>query len=85
MIALYKLVNSFFSFYFILLAIDILASWVPEINDSKVIRWVRVLTQPYLGFFRGIIPPIGILDISPLVAFFALEIIQRLVVRMIFS
>ena len=85
MIALYKLISTGFSLYFILLSIDILASWVPEINDSKFVESVRVLTRPYLNFFHGIIPPIGILDISPLVAFFVLQLIQMLVGRILFS
>jgi YggT family protein len=78
MFALYKFCKAAFSIYYILLSIDILASWVPEINESKFIRAVRVLTQPYLGFFRGIIPPIGMIDFSPLVAFGVLYLIQAL-------
>jgi YggT family protein len=82
---MFKLIDMIFRVYYILLAVDILASWVPEINDSKVIRAVRVFTQPYFGFFRGIIPPIGVLDISPIIAFFALQGIEWLVFRVLFS
>lgn len=85
MIALYKLITTAFSLYFILLSIDILASWVPEFNDSRFVMSVRLFTQPYLSFFRGKIPPIGILDISPIVAFIALQLIETLVKFIIFS
>lgn len=84
MFALYKLISTAFSLYFILLSIDILASWVPEINDSRFVRSVRVFTQPYLGFFRDRIPPLGILDLSPMAAFAVLWLIQFLVVRLLF-
>jgi len=85
MVALYKLISSAFSLYFILLSIDILASWVPEFNESRFVRSVRVLTQPYLSLFRERIPHIGILDISPIVAFIALQLIETLIKFIIFS
>lgn len=85
MITLYKLITTAFSLYFILLSIDILASWVPEFNDSRFVRSVRLFTQPYLSFFRERIPSIGILDISPIVAFIALQLIETLVKFIIFS
>jgi YggT family protein len=80
----YKFIHSLFYLYFILLTVDILASWVPEFNESKVVSYVRKLTQPYLSFFRGIIPPLGMVDVSPIVAFIALHFIESLVLRIIF-
>lgn len=36
-------------------------------------------TEPYLGLFRRVIPPIGgTLDLSPLLAFFALQLLEKL-------
>jgi YggT family protein len=36
------------------------------------------LTDPYLNAFRGLIPPLGGLDLSAILAFLALQLIQTL-------
>ena len=36
------------------------------------------VTEPILGFFRGIIPPVGMMDLSPIVAIVVLGIVQQL-------
>jgi YggT family protein len=82
---LYKLISTSFSLYFILLSIDILASWVPEVNESRFVRFVRIFTQPYLQFFRSKIPPFGVLDLSPIVAFLALQALEMIIKYIIFS
>ena len=51
----------------------ILMSWIPAARDSVVGEWLGRLVEPYLAPFRRIIPPIGgMIDISPIVALFAL-------------
>ncbi|MFM7545546.1 MAG: YggT family protein, partial [Synechococcales cyanobacterium] len=37
------------------------------------------LTDPYLNLFRSLIPPLGGIDLSPMLAFFALQILQQLI------
>ena len=54
----------------------ILLSWVPAAQDSAVGRFLATVCEPFLGFFRKFIPPIGMIDISPIVALFALYYIQ---------
>jgi YggT family protein len=39
---------------------------------------VSAVTDPYLNAFRGLIPPLGGLDLSAIVAFLALQLIQTL-------
>lgn len=60
----------------IMLFIRIISSWIPEWRDTTFIRFVSFYTDPYLNFFRQFIPPIGMLDISPIVAFFCLQVIE---------
>jgi YggT family protein len=47
-------------------------------------RFVRFYTDPYLNFFRRIIPPLGMLDVSPIVAFFSLQFIEIIVKNIFF-
>ena len=76
-----SVVNNLFYFYYLLLLIRIFLTWIPNIDwDSQPFAFMCSLTDPFLNIFRGIIPPIGgVLDISPIIAFIALQIIQIVV------
>ncbi|MBS0623641.1 MAG: YggT family protein [Verrucomicrobia bacterium] len=65
-----------FTVYTILLLIRVLGSWFPNFSQSRFMGIVAKCTDPYLNVFRKIIPPVGMLDLSPMVAFFALQILQ---------
>lgn len=73
-----RFINQLFYFYYLLLIIRIFLTWIPNIDwDSQPFAVIRSLTDPFLNIFRGIIPPIGgMLDISPIIAFIALQFIQ---------
>jgi YggT family protein len=45
--------------------------------SSAVLGFLRDVTEPYLGLFRRFIPPLGPLDLSPLVAILVLTIVGR--------
>ena len=58
-------------------------SWIPDVNS--VVRDVKTflarLVEPFLAPFQKIIPPIGgMVDISPIIAFFVLQWGVRLIV-----
>lgn len=54
----------------------VLLSWLPNARESFIGVWLGKLVEPYLGIFRRFIPPIGgMLDISPIIAIFALRFI----------
>lgn len=50
----------------------ILMSWIPQLRDSALGDFLRRVVEPYLRPFKQIIPPFGMLDISPIVALFTL-------------
>lgn len=57
-----------------ILIIYILMSWVPNVRESQIGIILGKIAEPYLSVFRRFIPPIGgMLDISPIVAFFVLN------------
>ena len=75
-----RTVGSLFYFYYLLIIVRIFLSWLPNIDwQTQPFQAVRSLTDPFLNIFRGIIPPIGMLDISPIVAIILLQILQGLV------
>lgn len=77
MILLYIL-NIIFTVYSLMLLVRVLGSWFYSFSQSGFMRFIGFYTDPYLNLFRRIIPPIGFLDISPMVAFFVLQIFQGL-------
>ena len=61
----------------------ILLTWFPGIDWSNgVLSALTSITDPYLNIFRGIIPPIGGFDISSLLAFLLLNVIQNLITNL---
>ena len=51
--------------------------------SSAVLGFLRDVTEPYLAIFRRFIPPIGPLDISPIVAILLLQIVGGLIASLI--
>jgi YggT family protein len=81
-----RAVNSLFYFYYLLIILRIFLSWIPSIDwDNQPTKFVRDITDPFLNIFRGIIPPIGMLDISPVVAIILLQILQGVIVGFLFK
>jgi YggT family protein len=82
-------VNAFFTVYLIIFFIRILLSWIPTAPVRRVWRaiydFVHQCTDWLLNFFRRFIPPIGILDLSPIVALIVLYIARSLVINLLDS
>ena len=66
--------------YSYLLIIRVLLSWFPNLDWSNpFLSNLSAITDPYLNVFRGLIPPIGGIDISPILAFLLLNFAQSFV------
>ncbi|WP_031513478.1 YggT family protein [Desulfofalx alkaliphila] len=73
---IYDIVNVGFEVYKFMLLGRIILSFVKHNPYNPAIRFIYDLTEPYLGIFRRFIPPVGMIDFSPIAAFFTLAIIQ---------
>ncbi len=74
-------VNSCFQIYFWLILVRCLLSFVPSIDWYKQpFAFVKETTDMYLNLFRSIVPPVGGLDFSPIIAIIALQIINYLII-----
>ncbi len=74
---IFPLVNTLYQIYLYMIIAYILLSWVPNARDSYVGQLLGKFVEPYLSIFRRFIPSIGgIIDISPIVAVFALHFIR---------
>ena len=64
--------------YSYILIVRVLLTWFPSIDWSNgILAAMCSITDPYLNLFRGIIPPIGGFDISSILAFLILSVIQN--------
>jgi YggT family protein len=48
--------------------------------SSALLNFLRDVSEPYLRVFRRFIPPLGAVDLSPMIAIIVLYIVQSLVV-----
>ena len=64
------------SIYILLIIIRIVFSWGMVSYSNRVMRFLVDVTEPLLGPLRRIIPPLGWIDISPIVAFIILWLFQ---------
>lgn len=65
------------SAYSVVIVIYVLMSWVPNLRETKFGELIGKIAEPYLDLFRRFIPPLGMIDISPIVAILALNLIQK--------
>ena len=72
---LFTTLATFVTFYSYLLIIRVLLTWFPTINwYNQPFAALSQITDPYLNLFRSIIPPLGGMDFSPILAFLALQL-----------
>jgi len=55
----------------------VLSSWFPVSPYSKWVRWSYVLTDWLIKPLRRVIPLLGMIDITPIVAWFLIGLIQK--------
>ena len=74
---LLTIILEFISIYRTLLLIYFLMSWLPGAYQSKPGQILMRICEPYVGFFRQFIPPIGMISLAGLVALLSLTLVQN--------
>lgn len=73
-----KIIHWLFFAYAVLLFVRVVGSWFSVFRRHPIARFVSAYTDPYLNLFRRLVPPIGgVLDLSPILGFFLLEMTQQ--------
>lgn len=68
----------------LLLIASILLTWFPNIRwHNEPFRSLRIFSEFFLAPFRKIIPPIGMIDISPIAALFCLVLLRHVIVYLL--
>eukprot|EP00541_Cyclophora_tenuis_P018120 CAMPEP_0116552522 /NCGR_PEP_ID=MMETSP0397-20121206/6537_1 /TAXON_ID=216820 /ORGANISM="Cyclophora tenuis, Strain ECT3854" /LENGTH=130 /DNA_ID=CAMNT_0004077489 /DNA_START=149 /DNA_END=541 /DNA_ORIENTATION=+ len=68
---------NFLSIYNIVITARILLSWFPQSQGIGALQPIFAVTDPFLNLFRGLIPPIGGFDLSPILGFFLLNVLTN--------
>ncbi len=76
---LITIVDYLFLFLYVALLVRVLLSWIPGALDSPVAYTIYRITDPILSPLRRLIPRVGGLDITPIVAFLLLGAVRRIV------
>ncbi|CAN7194891.1 hypothetical protein PS943_04823 [Pseudomonas fluorescens] len=71
----------FLKIFFFALIISVILSWVAPGSHNPGAELVNQICEPALAPFRKILPNLGGLDISPILAFMALKLIDMLVIN----
>jgi YggT family protein len=74
-----SLIHTIIDVYSFILFIAVILSWVNLDRDNPVLRFVTAATEPVLAPVRRVLPPMGGFDLSPLVVFIGLRLLQRLI------
>ncbi len=81
-----QLVSTLVRFYEFLILAYVLMSWIPVtpgglIDDIRAV--LATACEPFLALFRRILPPMGGIDFSPVIAVLALNLVTNLVIRVL--
>jgi YggT family protein len=74
-----------FGFLQLALLVRVIASWLPRLAASRWVRWSYGATEWMLRPLRRLVPTLGVMDITPIVAYFALWLVQSLVEGIFFG
>ena len=75
------LLIEFIDLYTVIILAAVIMTWIPLSPGNPVLQLLRRLTEPVLAPARRIIPPLGGLDISPVLVLIALQVIRSLLIR----
>lgn len=65
--------SNFLNIYLAIIFVRLLLTWFPNIDwMQQIVGLLSPVTDPYLNLFR-FVPPIGSIDLSPIIAIFALQ------------
>jgi len=67
--------------YTIVVLAAVVLTWIRLSPRNPVLQFVHMLTEPVLAPARRIIPPLGGLDISPMLVMIALQAIRSVLIR----
>ena len=84
-------ISAVFEVYLIILLVYVLTNLIFALGvrppysrfTDAVLGFLRDVSEPYLRLFRKLLPPIGMIDFTPMIAIIVLGVVWRIVVSAI--
>jgi len=73
-------IQGLISLYELILFVRIFLGWIPHESDHPVVEFLHKVTDPVLEPVRKVVPPVANIDASPIVVFFGLELLKRIII-----
>ena len=83
--ALAQVLDMALSLYMWAIIIRALLSWVNPDPYNPIVRFFYGITEPVLARIRRVLPPIGGIDLSPLVAILAIVFLKQFLIPVLFD
>ncbi len=83
MVALIRVVSFLFDLWSFAILARVFLSWMNLSPYHPVVRALDKVTEPVLAPLRRVVPPIGMVDITPLVALLLIQLVARVVVSVL--
>ena len=83
--SLYHIIDIMFTVYIYLIIAEVLMSWVPHNPSQPIFKFIAEATEPILTPCRRLIPTVGGIDFSPIIALMAVELLRRVVLTILAS
>lgn len=80
---LYNFINIFAQVLIWAIIIRALLSWFNLGGGQPVFRLLVEITEPVLSPIRRVVPSLGMLDISPLIALILIQVISQMLIRLV--
>ena len=61
----------------------VIISWLPMSSENPIVVLLYQITEPILGPIRAVLPRLGMLDFSPIVALLLIGLIQNVLLRLL--
>ena len=83
-VGIFRLIVSWlFEFVRIAILVRVISSWLPISPYSRWLRWSYTVSEPILRPLRQVIPSLGMIDITPIIAYFLIGFIQGAALRLL--
>ena len=75
-------ISILFKCIYLIILIVVLLSWLPifDVRKEPIASLIKIYNA-IMAPFKAVIPPIGMIDISPLIAFILLQILEQAIIR----
>ncbi len=64
--------------YILVIFVYVLSSWIPEWRYQGWRRTLGTICDPFLSMFRRVVPPLGMMDLSPMIAILFLVVFAQI-------